>query len=79
MFKVCNPRQKVSILSTLNTVTDCLCEVATNLQKQLMEKGEGFAANSLPVTRLILPSSQSSRVELTPGELLEIKSMQWHN
>lgn len=79
IFKVCNPRQKVSILSTRNTVTDCLCEVATNLQKQLMEKGEDFAANSLPVTWLILPSSRSSRVELTPGELLGIKSMQWHN
>ena len=55
MIKVCNvmcpdKKQAFSHISlSRNTVADPVCELTTNLQEQLMEKGKDFAEETLHI------------------------------
>ncbi|XP_039190545.1 general transcription factor II-I repeat domain-containing protein 2-like [Crotalus tigris] len=90
MIKVCEvlcPDQKQAFLNvslSRNTVADRICELATDLQVQLIEKGKGFIAYSLAVVEntditgtaqlAIFIRGVDSRLCVTE-ELLDIKSM----
>ena len=55
MTKVCDivcPDKRQSFLNvslSINTVADHVCDLATDLQQELMEKGKDFIAHSLAV------------------------------